>query len=154
MICYRTFQPGDETAFRELNEAWIKSLFAMEEKDHEILSDPATHILKPGGQIVMALDGDKAVGCCALLPKEVVCFELGKMAVHDSHRGKGIGRGIVQFAIEWARAAGAKRLYLESNAKLADAVHLYESCGFTHLPPERVKPSPYARSGVYMEMWL
>ena len=35
---------------------------------------------------------------------------------------------------------------------LANAVHLYESVGFKHLPPERVGPSPYARADVHMEM--
>jgi len=37
---------------------------------------------------------------------------------------------------------------------LANAIHLYESVGFRHLPPDRVTPSPYARSNVQMEMLL
>jgi hypothetical protein len=48
----------------------------------------------------------------------------------------------------------ATRLYLETNSKLQNAIHVYESLGFTHLPAESVKPSPYARANVYMEMWL
>jgi hypothetical protein len=51
-----------------------------------------------------------------------------------------------------ARASGARRLYLETNRKLANAIHVYESLGFRHLPPERVVPSPYARANVYMEL--
>jgi GNAT superfamily N-acetyltransferase len=56
--------------------------------------------------------------------------------------------------IEHARAIGAKRLYLETNRRLTSAIHVYESLGFEHLSSERVKPSPYARANVYMELML
>ena len=46
---------------------------------------------------------------------------------------------------------GAKKLYLESNHRLTNVIHLNESLGFRHLPP---KPSPYTRADVYMEMDL
>jgi putative acetyltransferase len=50
-----------------------------------------------------------------------------------------------------ARALGATKLTLATNSKLPNAIHLYESLGFRHLPPE---PSPYARANVFMEMDL
>lgn len=68
--------------------------------------------------------------------------------------GAGIGRRLLAATIEGARALGARRLYLETNSKLATAIHLYESLGFRHVPPERVTPSPYARSNVQMELHL
>lgn len=154
MIVFRPFLRGDEVAFRELNEAWIAPIFGMEPKDYEVLSDPATHILKKGGHIFIGLEGDTAVACCALIPMETGCFELSKMAVVESRRGTGFGRRLIAYAIEQARIIGATRLYLESNTRLANAVHLYEASGFQHLPPERVRKSPYARSNVYMEMIL
>jgi GNAT superfamily N-acetyltransferase len=150
----RSFLSGDEFAFRELNEAWIAPIFGMEPKDYEVLSDPDTHILKKGGHIFIGLDGDRAVGCCALVPMEAGCFELSKMAVLESRRGAGFGRALIAYAIEQARVIGATRLYLESNTQLANAVHLYEAAGFRHLPAERVRRSPYARSNVFMEMTL
>jgi hypothetical protein len=39
---FRHFAPGDETAFRELNEAWIAHHFVVEEKDRKVLNDPLT----------------------------------------------------------------------------------------------------------------
>jgi GNAT superfamily N-acetyltransferase len=151
---FRPFQKGDETAFRALNEAWIVKLFAMEPQDFVVLADPETYIVKKGGHVLMGFEGDEAVACCALIPREAGCFELGKMAVAEARRGQGIGRKLVAYTVARARDIGAKRLYLESNTKLPNAVHVYESTGFRHLPPERVVPSPYARSNVYMEMWL
>jgi putative acetyltransferase len=151
-IEFRSFMPGDEIAFRELNEAWIAPIFGMEPKDHEVLSDPEAHILRKGGHIFLGVDGETAVACCALIPMEAGCFELSKMAVHEGRRGAGLGRRLIAYAIDRARLLGATRLYLESNTQLANAVHLYESAGFRHLPPERVHKSPYARSNVHMEL--
>jgi hypothetical protein len=45
-------------------------------------------------------------------------------------------------------------LYLETNTKLQNAIRIYEAVGFRHLPAEQVKPSPYTRANVYMEMTL
>jgi N-acetylglutamate synthase-like GNAT family acetyltransferase len=141
-------------AFREINESWIAKFFALEERDREILNNPAKYILAPGGEIVMAVAGETIVGCCALLPMEDGSFEVSKMGVAEPYRGQGIGRRLLASVIGHARALGIRRLYLETNQTLANAIHLYEALGFRDLPPERIHPSPYARANVYMEMLL
>ncbi len=150
----RPFEPGDESAFRELNEAWIGGNFVVEEKDREVLDDPFTHILQPGGALFMTIQDGVAIGTCALLAMEDGAFEVAKMTVSEKCRGQGIGRKLLAHVIEHARKSGSKRLYLETNTKLGSAIHVYESLGFRHLPPEQVHPSPYARANVYMELWL
>ena len=151
-IHLRPFKPGDEAAFRSLNEAWIAKYFVIEEADHAVLEYPVENILEPGGHIFMALIDDRPIGCCALLPMGPGEFELAKMAVLESERGHGTGRKILEYAIAQAKKLGAERLYLETNRKLANAIHLYESVGFRHVSPEQVIPSPYARANVFMEM--
>ena len=153
-LTFRTFQSGDENAFRELNEAWIRQFFSIEAKDVEVLGDPVEHILRPGGEIVMAMLDDRAIGCCALLAMAESSFEVGKMAGAEEYRGRGVGRKLLAQVVERAREIGAKRLYLETSTKLPNAIHLYEAHGFTRLPPERVRRSPYSRSDLYMEMFL
>src|SRR4051794_11459418 len=90
-VYFRTFQSGDETAFREINESWIAKFFALEERDREILNNPSKYILAPGGDILMAVAGDTVIGCCALLPLEDGSFEVSKMGVSEQYRGQGIG---------------------------------------------------------------
>ena len=154
MIEFRHFQPGDETAFRQLNEAWISRHFEVEEKDRALLNDPQTYILRPGGALLMATQNNIPIGTCALLAMADGSFEVAKMTVAETHRGLGLGKKLLAYVIESARAMGARRLYLETNSSLQNAIHVYESLGFTHLPPERIKPSPYTRSDVYMELSL
>lgn len=119
-----------------------------------MLNDPLTHILKPGGHILMAVQGGSAVGCCALLAMEDGCFEVAKMCVSENLRGRGTGRRLLNYVVEHAKSIGARRLYLETNTMLTNAVHLYEAAGFRHVPAHLVQPSPYARANVYMEMRL
>ncbi len=45
-------------------------------------------------------------------------------------------------------------LFLGSNSVLKDAVHLYESIGFHHVPPEELPEMHYARADVFMRMAL
>jgi len=153
-IAIRPFQAGDGEAFRVLNEAWIEKHFGLEARDRETLNDPEGKILAKGGHIFMAVDGATAVGCCALLLMRPGVYEVGKMTVAESYRGRGLGRRLLAYTIAQGKALGAASLYLETNDKLHDAIHLYEELGFGHLPPERVTPSPYARANVFMEMAL
>jgi len=148
----RDFAPGDEHAFRELNEAWIRAYFSMEEQDHAVLNDPVGQILDKGGAIVIADREGRVVGCCALLPHGTGCLEIGKMAVAEDVRGLGVGKKILAYAVGTARRLGAKKLYLETNDRLQNAIHLYKQAGFRRLAPEEVQTSPYARSNVAMEM--
>jgi putative acetyltransferase len=151
----RSLEKGeDATAFRTLNEEWITRYFALEKMDRETLGDPEKKILEKGGYIFMAYAGDLAVGCVALIPIGDLVYELSKMAVSPELRGLGIGRRLLQHAITQAKRIGAKSLFLGSNAKLANAVHLYESVGFRHVPPEKIPPMPYSRANVFMEMPL
>ncbi len=153
-IHIRRFQPGDEASFLRLNEAWIVKYFVLEAKDREVLGDPVKYIMNPGGEIIFATIGEEIVGCCALMPTAPGEYEVAKMAVAETLRGRGIGRKILDAVIAEAKRIGAKRLYLETSSKLPSATHLYESVGFRHLPAERLKPSLYARADVFMEMFL
>ena len=153
-LTIREVSPGDQAAFRRLNEEWITRYFAMEAKDEASLADPERTILDRGGRIFLAVRDSQTVGCCALLALAPGEFEVAKMAVTESFQGAGIGRRLLEKAITEARAAGARRLYLETNRKLETAIRLYESLGFQHLPRERIVPSAYARADVYMELYL
>jgi len=151
---------GDGTAFRTLNEEWISHYFVLEAKDRETLGDPESTILRKGGRIFQVWcsgpvwNGRVVVGVVALIPMGNGVYELSKMAVSPSMRGQGIGRRLLLHAIEQAKKLGATSLFLGSNSRLKDAVHLYESVGFRHVPPEELPEMHYSRADVFMEIVL
>jgi len=149
---YIDFQPEHAAAFKALNVAWISKLFAVEAKDLEVLDAPLAKVIDAGGHIVMAIDGETPVGCCALIRLPDGGFEVGKMAVADSHKGRGIGNGLMQACVDKARAVGAPRLYLETNSSLAPALAVYRRHGFVEITDPERTVSPYARADVWMEV--
>jgi len=151
---YVDFQPEHAAAFKALNVAWISKLFAVEAKDLEVLDAPTAKIIDKGGHIVMAIDGAEPVGCCALMLLPDGGFEVAKMAVADSHKGQGIGNGLMQACVDKARAVGAPRLYLETNSSLAPALAVYQRHGFVEITDPARTVSPYARADVWMELVL
>ena len=153
-LVIRLFRPGDAGAFRALNEEWINRYFTLEAEDQEVLSNPEQSVLGKGGCIFLVEADAVAVGCVALTPLPDGVYELSKMAVSPRLRGRGIGRRLLAHAIDHAKRIGARRLVLTTSTKLPNAIHLYESLGFRHMPAHALPPTPYTRVDVFMELAL
>jgi len=147
------YQPGHQQAFRKLNEEWITRWFKMEEADYKALDNPKGYILDKGGYILVAMYENKPAGVCALIKMNdpEYDFELAKMAVSPHAQGKNIGWMLGNAAIEKAKAAGARKIYLESNTILKPAINLYHKLGFKKIAGH---PTPYERSNIQMELGL
>ena len=147
------FEPRWRADFERLNVEWLRRWFVVEAFDAEVLGDPETHILAPGGRILFALEGEdeqaRAVGTVALRRDSEGLYELTKMAVEPDRRGGGIGRALLEAAIALYQRLDGRELYLESSSVLAPALRLYESAGFVHHPAPR-PGSHYARADVHM----
>ena len=151
-VAIRSFRPGDEAAFRDINLEWIERFFAVEQKDRDVLGDPAKYILDPGGAILMAVENDIPLGVVALRVMGEGRVELAKMGVRPEAQGKGAGRLLVTGAVAKAREMGMRRVYIETNSKLAPALKLYQDAGFQ--PVRETIQSPYARADVQLELFL
>ncbi len=146
------YRPEHAVAWRALNEAWLAAGgYALEAKDTLVLDDPEGAVLSQGGFIFIAERDGAPVGCCSLMVMADSGFEVGKMAVDASALGLGIGHRLLAACEDAAEAAGAPRLYLETNAAQTHAIALYRRFGFVDLPAQ---PSPYARCNVWMEKRL
>lgn len=145
---------ADAQAFRTLNEEWISKWFRIEEKDAATLGDPHGKIIAPGGQVYVVSDGERVVGTAALIRFGDGIYELSKMAVAPETRGQGVGRKLLAYMLGQARAMGAHTVFLGSSTKLKNAVHLYESLGFRHVPPSDLPEMKYDRADVFMKIDL
>jgi GNAT superfamily N-acetyltransferase len=119
--------------FHDINAEWITAMFRLEDTDRDVLENPRARIVDPGGAILFVeAAGLGIVGTCALQKTGATSYELTKMGVRESARGRKAGEFLLHAAIERAKALGADPLYLLTNAKCAAAIHLYEKLGFQH----------------------
>lgn len=125
----------DELAplFRDINAQWLTSMYSLEPLDEEVLGNPRTRIIDPGGTILFVeAEGLGIVGTCALLKSGEGEYELTKMGVLERARGRKAGEFLLRAVIDRAQEMGADLLYLLSNSKSAAAIHLYKKLGFVH----------------------
>jgi RimJ/RimL family protein N-acetyltransferase len=76
--------------------------------------------------------------------------DLGLM-VAASHRRRGIGRALLQRAVDWARASGVTKLELHVFPDNEPALALYEAFGFVR---EGYRRRHYRRDGEYVDAVL
>ncbi|AUJ63611.1 hypothetical protein B9057_04500 [Aestuarium zhoushanense] len=74
--------------------------------------------------------GNPIVGCLVMFPDRDA-IEIDMIAVSPEAQGQGIGRKLLDFAVDHARSTGQTKLTLYTNAKMARNVVIYEKYGFT-----------------------
>ncbi|HEX2219781.1 MAG TPA: GNAT family N-acetyltransferase [Gemmatimonadales bacterium] len=144
-----TWRPELRTEFERLNREWIERYFTLEEEDRKVFEDPDGRIVQPGGQVFFVLEDEAVRGTCAVIRRDAETFELAKMAVEPRARGQGYGDRLVEAAVGFARAAGARRLILVSNTRLGPALNLYRKHGFREVPLD--PGSGYSRADIQLE---
>ena len=139
--------------FYNLNIEWLRTYFYVEPFDEEVLSKPEKYIINKGGHIFFAIENNMILGTVALMPTPISNeFELTKMAVSPSQRGKKIGQKLMQYCIDFSIEKKYDQLLLYSNTKLENAIYIYRKYGFIEVPVEA--NSPYKRCNIKMELKL
>lgn len=91
---------------------------------------------RAGGRFDVLTDSEGAVlGTVALFRVNPTTCELRKMYLVRAERGKGLGRILLEHAIERAAELGFDRMVLETASALREAVSLYEKRGFHRYNP-------------------
>lgn len=84
----------------------------------------------PSGGLWLAQRQCRAVGCVGVTPAAPGVLELRRFFVQPEARGFGIGRALLEAAIQGARTRGAHEMRLETLPDFAAAVRLYRRVGF------------------------
>ncbi|HWP79663.1 MAG TPA: GNAT family N-acetyltransferase [Candidatus Acidoferrum sp.] len=83
-----------------------------------------------GGQIWVAVDGEKVIGSIAIVKAGEDTAQLRWFALDDRYHGKGLGKKLMDAAMGFCREQGYKQVYLWTVDILYAARHLYEVYGF------------------------
>jgi DNA-binding MarR family transcriptional regulator/N-acetylglutamate synthase-like GNAT family acetyltransferase len=110
----------------------------------DAISNAATpeQMRPPVGLFLVASLHGEPIGCGALKFHAHAPAELKRMWVAPSARGLGLGRRLLVELEGLARDHGVRRLRLETNRSLAEAIALYRSSGYVEIPA--FNDEPYA----------
>jgi putative acetyltransferase len=110
-------------------------------KPGTVYFDPTTDALfelfnTPGSYYYIATIDNKVVGGAGIFPTENLpkgTCELVKLYLHKDARGTGLGKQLLNTAMQWAKENGYIQVYLESMPELSKAVTIYENVGFQRI---------------------
>jgi len=112
----------------------------------EIAHLPGKYSRAMGGALWLALDDDggAAIGCIAIKVLDADCglSEVKRLYVTPAARGRGVAKALCATAVDAARAAGCRRLVLDTLKRLSGAVELYAKLGFTPCEAYTHNPMP------------
>jgi len=110
----------------------------------------------PDGRLLLAFEGDAAVGTACMRRIGPDTAEIKRMYVQPSHRGAGVGRALLDQLLAAARLSGYERVRLDSPDFMTAAHGLYRASGFMDIGPypESEIPDEYKAHWVFMERTL
>lgn len=111
-----TVQLGRDLSFQHLEEE---------------LQDPAKKYTAPNGEILLAVENGKPCGMVAYHRLDHTVCEMKRLYVRKEVRQQGIGKELVAHILKRAKAAGYKKMVLDTIVPLHAAIHLYKTFGFT-----------------------
>lgn len=98
--------------------------------------------------------GGRVVGSVFVVEADAETAKLRLLYVDPEARGEGLGRRLVDEAVNFARAAGYRRMTLWTNDILTAARHIYEKVGFRLVSEEQHESFGHKLVGQYWELDL
>ncbi|MBL8821506.1 MAG: GNAT family N-acetyltransferase [Planctomycetia bacterium] len=89
----------------------------------------------PRGQLLLAFNGDDAMGVVALRTLDENTAEMKRLYVRPEYRGRKLGRHLAQAIIDEARQLGFQSIKLDTVPTMVEARKMYESMGFAEIAP-------------------
>jgi GNAT superfamily N-acetyltransferase len=109
---------------------------------HPEQADDVDDYRPPGGCFLLVYRDGAVAGCGALRSIDAETGELKRMWIHPDARGAGLGSRLLDELVARSHALGHRRLVLDTNGVLVEALALYAKHGF--LPVERYNDNPDA----------
>lgn len=126
-----------QLVFEVLSEYGLQPDPAATDKD---LDDLQANYADNGGYFGVVEEQGRVVASVGIFKIDTSRCELRKMYVLPSYRGRGLGKQLLQFSLDKARALGFAKMTLETATPLVEAIALYEKYGFTEIQAQHLSP--------------
>lgn len=99
-----------------------------------LLADPSQEMIAEylqRGQCYVGLDErEQIIAVIVLLPTRPGTLKIVNIAVREAFQGRGIGKKLIQFAMDQAREKNAKTIEIGTGNSSVGQLLLYQKCGF------------------------
>ena len=154
-VIIRTIQPSDNQALAVIIRNALAEFGA--NKPGTVYYDATTDALyelfqKQGSIYFVASEDNQLIGGAGIYPSPGLppdTCELVKMYLAPAARGKGIGKILIEKALQFASDTGYRNVYIETMPELRKAMTVYEKFGFRYLD------GPMGNTGHFgCEIWM
>ncbi|MBO9205059.1 MULTISPECIES: GNAT family N-acetyltransferase [Niastella] len=154
-VTIRTIQPADNPALAIIVRNSLAEFGA--NKPGTVYYDATTDALyelfrQPGSIYYVAEENGVLIGGAGIFPSPGLpadTAELVKMYLTPAARGKGIGKMLIEKALQFAGDTGYRNVYIETMPELRKAMSVYEKFGFKYLD------GPMGNTGHFgCEIWM
>jgi len=123
---------------------WLGLDLSFQNFDNEI-NNLAEMYSEPNGGLILASVNNQTVGVTGIRRFENMDCELKRMFVSEGFRNLGIGRLLLEHAIELARNLNYAKIKLDTSDTMKTAIKLYLDYGFEEISAYRYNPYESAR---------
>lgn len=128
--------------------AWLKIDLSFQRFDEE-LNALKTMYAKPEGGIILCKTTDSITGCAGIRKINDDTAELKRMYIKPAFQNRGMGKRLLQLAIELACSLNYKSIRLDTLDYMIAAIKLYKKSGFCEIPAYYHNPNTNA---LYFEL--
>ena len=146
-IIFRPYQPSDYVAIKELTVTAFDGVTLEQNVEQALGGELAGHdwqwrkgrhvdedVAANAAGIMVAEQSGKVVGYIStIIDRAAGKGRIPNLAVAAELRGHGLGRELIERALEYFRAEGLAYAMIETMAQNAIGQHLYTSCGFVEV---------------------
>lgn len=106
---------------------------------------------RPLGGILLVKENEHFIGCAGVRKINENIGELKRMYINPAYQKKGIGKHLLNQALELAIECNYKKIRLDTLNNMFAAIHLYKKAGFYEIAPYYSNP---IEATVYLERSL
>jgi ribosomal protein S18 acetylase RimI-like enzyme len=119
---------------------WLNEDLTYQNIDDELINFPQKY-KEPDGTFIIAKDNDNVVGCVGLRKLDENICEMKRLFVNDKHKGKGIGKKLVEIIIEEAKYKNYRKMRLDTLKTMESALKIYYKNNFYEIEPYYNNPN-------------
>jgi len=127
-------EPAGLKLYDATDRNWLEAvgdLAEMDKRPREIMAVLVGLIAcRQAGVVIRDPEGDPVAAALAVVSGGIACFH--NVVVRADRRGQGLGRAVMQAALNWTIEAGARQASIQVVAENTPARRLYASLGFSH----------------------